>query len=258
MSPVTAGNVAAQIQDLRRVRREAAIWRYGALLIVVLTVAWTIISLRNSTKALLTPGPAQDQFASSLSTGLQQDVVPSLQSMAGQTLTEMKPQVMEAFQHVQARAPEVADASARELTTLQSDIASRSEQALDATFTQELKSRESRIREMFPNATDAQMQTFVDNMTAMGAQHITSANDRLLAKHMTAMSSIVTDMTRIQDAEKAHIQGDTAPWEFTMGVFDILHDDLKTLAPTSTTTLASAPGPKTAIATASSAEKEGN
>lgn len=250
MLPVTAGNVAAQIQDLRRVRRETAIWRYCAAAIVAITVAWSIISLRNSTQALLVPGPAQDQFTSSLSFGLQQDVVPSLQNMAGQTLTELKPQVMTAFQHIQSRAPEVADASARELNTLQTDVTTRSEQALDATFTRELKSRESKTREMFPNATDAQIQTFIDNMTAIGAKHITSANDRLLAKHMDAMSGIVTDMTRIQDAEKANIQGDVAPWQFTMNVLDILHDDLKTLAPTTT----AAPGP--AMASASSAVKE--
>lgn len=250
MIPVPAGSVAMQIQDLRRVRREANIWRYGATFIVAATAIWSVVSLRNSTQALVVAGPAQDEFASTLGAGLQQDVVPSLQSMAGKTLTEMKPQVLAAFQHIQSRAPEVADVSARELNKLQSDVATHSEQVLDATFTAQLKSRESKIREMFPNATDAQMQTFLDNMTAMGAKHIASANDRLLAKHMDAMSGIVTDMTRIQLAEKASTQSDAAPWQATMGMLDILHDDLKTLAPP---TVAGTP-----TATASSAVKAQN
>jgi hypothetical protein len=231
VNTIDAGQVAVQIRALRSMRRETSWWRTGAVAIIAISAVTSVLTLRNSTQALVQPGPAQDEFTASLSAGLQRDVIPSIQTMAGQTLTEMRPQILAAFQKAGKRTPEIVNKSQEELATLQHDVASQSEQTLDATFTKELHDREPAIKAMFPNATDDKLQALVANMTTIGTDRLADANSLLFSKHMSDMTSIVTDMTKIQDAERIDVKGNKATWDIATTVLDEVEKNVQGVTP---------------------------
>jgi len=118
-----------------------------------------------------------------------------------------------------------------ELNALQNNISTRSEQALNESFSAQLKEREPKIRAMFPNATEEKVQTLIDNMSSVGAERIANANERLFSKHLNAMNGIVASMTTIQDSENVTTKGDKPKWELAIATLDILREDLKSMAP---------------------------
>jgi hypothetical protein len=231
MNAVTTGAVDAQVRELKRLRTESAWWRWGALAVVALFVGGDLYALRNSVTNLTQPGPGQTEYANALQEGIQKDIVPQVQDIAGRTLAEMRPQVMASLQKASQRTPELANASLGQLQTLQQNVASRSEQALDATFTKEFAKREGKIKEMFPDATEQQLQTFTQNMTQMGTARLASANDRLFSRHLSAMNGIVSDMDKIAATEKVTKTGDIPTWEVALTTLDLVRDNLKQVAP---------------------------
>ncbi len=231
LRPVQTQDVAAQIRVLNQMRREATWWRYGALAVMALTVAYSITSLRNSALALAQPGPIQSEFTTKLSSGLQRDVYPNVQRIAAQTVTEMRPQVTASFEKINNRAPEVAQASLAQLNELQQNLPARSEKILDETFSAELQKRESKIREMFPDVTDDKIKKLVTNMTEVGKKRMPHVADQIMGKHVAAVNGIMDDVLKIHAQEKVNGASDAATWEMTLAVIDLVRDDVLALAP---------------------------
>ena len=229
--PVQTGDVKQQIDALRSMRRESMIWRYGALLIVAGMVVYSILTLRNSALALVQPGPGQTAFTEKLTKDLQTDVVPNVQGIATRTLTEMRPEVTASFQKLNGRTPELAEAGMQQLNLLQTNLQKQSEDVLNKTFADELKKRESKIKEMFPDATEENIQTLVTNMTAAGEKRMPVIAASLMDKHLNAMEGISNDIEAIKSSEKVSSQSDVATWEMGLAVMDLVRDDLRELAP---------------------------
>jgi hypothetical protein len=228
---VQTRDVAQQIRLLHRMRREAAFWRYGSLAVIALTVIYSIATLRNSAMALVQPGPGQTEFSEKLTTALQEDVFPNVQQIATRTLTEMRPEVMASFQKLNDRAPDVSQAALEQLNLLQQNLPTRSEKVLNETFSAEMKKRESKIKEMFPDVTEDKMQALVTNLTDAGQKRMPRIADQLIGKHISAVNGVVTDIRKIQDQEKVPAQSEAATWEMTLAVLDLVRDDLHEMAP---------------------------
>jgi hypothetical protein len=231
MNAVTTGAVDAQVRELKRLRTESAWWRWGALTVVALFVAGDVYALRNAVNNLAQPGAGQTEFANTLQTGLQKDIAPQVQDIAGKTLAEMRPQVMAALQKAGQRTPELANASLGQLTTLQQNVSSRSEKVLDDAFTKEFAKREDKIKQMFPDATEDQLRTFTQNMTQMGTARLAAANNQLFSRHLATMTGIVNDMQQIASTEKVTKTGDIPTWEVALTTLDLVRDNLKEVAP---------------------------
>jgi hypothetical protein len=229
--PIQTQDVARQIRLLKNMRRESALWRYGSLAVIALTVVYSIATLRNSAYALVEPGPGQTEFTTKLTEGLQKDVFPNVQQIATQTLTEMRPEVTASFEKLNERAPEVAQASLEQLSLLQQNLPARSEKALDETFSAELKKREGKIKEMFPDVTEEKVQTLVANLTTVGQKRMPGIADQLIGKHVSAVNGIVADIVTIHDGEKVPAGNEAANWEMALAVVDLLRDDLREMAP---------------------------
>lgn len=229
--PVQTGDVAQQVDALRAMRRESAIWRYASLGIIALMVIYSIATLRSSAMGLAQPGPTQTEFTTLLTTGLQKDVIPNVQQIATQTLTEMRPEVIASFQKLNNRTPELAEASVGQLNLLQTNLQTRSEKVLDETFSAEFKKREGKIKEMFPDVTEDKIKTLVDNMTALGEKHIPSVVEQMTSKHLKAVDSISVDIQTIKAQEKISPNEDVATWEMALSILDLVRDDLRELAP---------------------------
>lgn len=230
-APVRSQDVAQQIRLLKQMRREATLWRYGSLAIIALTVIYSISSLRNSALALVQPGPGQTEFTTKLTADLQADVLPNVQQIATQTLTEMRPEVMTSFEKLNDRTPELAQASLEQFDLLQKNLPARSEEVLNETFSTEIKKREGKIREMFPDVTDENIQTLVTNLTETGKKRMPNVADQLVGKHIDAVNGIMNQIVTIQAQENVDSETSAANWEMALAVVDLVRDDLRELAP---------------------------
>ena len=224
---MTNDEVRSKIQELDKLRKETRNWRLGTTLaVVIITVAGTG-TLLNSVHELFRPGPTQNQFTAALTADMRKDVLPPVEDLARQSLTESKPQIQDAFTKLNTRVPELTSASLAEFSKLQQDLPQQGDKTLDATYGQMLKSREAKLTAMFPDVQESNVSTLVDTMTAEGEQQIADANDKLFAKHIAAMNGIESDITKIQNSEAVTPDQDQANWEMALLVVNNFQSDLQ-------------------------------
>ena len=223
--------VQARIDELTKVRRETAWWRIGGFLATLMIVGVCLSLLASSVRALAQKGAPQDLYVSQLQQGLNKDLVPRLQAVASQTITEMQPVVQAEFQQLNTRVPELTQASLKEVQELQKNIPERSEKVLDETFGAALKAQEPKIREMFPSAKEENVTALMTSLGEMATVRGSRVADELLRPHTNRMHSIVTGLNKISATEKALPAGEAADWHMGLLVLDLLREDLKDLAP---------------------------
>jgi hypothetical protein len=228
---MTSGTAESQIQELEKLRQQMRWWRLGATFASLAVVVVSALTIHRSFKALMTEGPTQESFVAQLNQGLQADVMPLVQSIAGTTLSELKPEVNAAFAKVNARVPEVTQATMEQLEQLQKNLPVRAEKCLTASFDGMLKSKEKKIKEMFPEATEEQVQALVTNLADAAQNEVKVANEQLFAKHQAELAAIINDMRAIQKAEAKNIQGIDPTWEMGLLVLDVFRADLEELRP---------------------------
>lgn len=226
-----SSTVQAEIRQLESYRQQAFWWRTGALLTLILVVGGSLYALNNSVRGLAQEGPTQEAFVSHFSEGLRTDVMPTVQTLASQTLTEIQPQIQAEFAKLNQRVPELTEATMKELQTLQTELPKSSEKTLDDSFRGLLESREAKIRQMYPDVTEEQVHTFVTNLQTTGETEIRSANDELFAPHQASLASIMEHMEAIRTSEAANTKGQDPNWAMGLAVFDVVREDLNALQP---------------------------
>ena len=228
---MTSGTGQSQIQELEKLRQQTRWWRLGATIASLAVVVVSAVTIHSSFKALLTQGPTQDKFIAQLNQGLQADVVPMLHGIAGTALSELKPEVNNAFQKVNSRVPEVTQATMKELEAFQKNMPNRAEKCLDESFDKMLQSKEKSIKTMFPEATDEQVQALITNLSASAKNEVGVANQQLFAKHQAELATIISNMRAIQKGEAANIKNVDPTWDMGLLVLDIFRADLEELRP---------------------------
>lgn len=241
---MTTTEIESKIRELESLRKQTRLWGWGTTAAITLISFGSVGLLVNAVHNLFQPGPTRDEFAATLTGNLKRDVLPQVQDIAGRTLTESKPEIEAAFTRLNARVPELTGASMQQLDLLRQNIPQRGDKALSATYGAMLKKKEPAIRQMFPEANEANVATLVTTMTAEGQQQITAANDTLFAKHTAALDSIIGDLEKISSTETVTPDDSQANWEMALTVVDSFHDDLQGLraegaAPAATTSPAS-------------------
>ena len=156
--------------------------------------------------------------------------------MAKQALTDSKPQVQAAFTRLNDRVPELTSTSLKQFDILQKELPEHGDKALQATYGQMLQRQEPKIKSAYPDVTDASVQALVTNMTNEGQNQIVSANNTLFSKHLAALNSIESDITKIQATEPVTADEDKANWEMALLVVDNFHSDLQGLQSSSDNT----------------------
>jgi hypothetical protein len=228
---MTSGTAESQIQELEKLRQQMRWWRLGATFASLAVVVVSAMTIHRSFKALMTEGPTQEKFVAQLNQGLQADVMPMVQSIASTALSELKPEVNAAFVKVNERVPEVTQATMKELEELQKNLPVRAEKCLTASFDGMLKSKDAKIKEMFPEATEEQVQTLIVNLAEQAKNEAKEANQQLFAKHQAELAAIIANMRAIQKAEAKNIAGIDPTWEMGLLVLDIFRADLEELRP---------------------------
>ena len=219
-------DVKQEIQELESVRRSATLWRWGTLAATLLIVAGGVALMNNAVQNLIRPGDTQERFVSAVNTNLQTNVVPELQTLATRTLTESQPIVQQEMTKLNDRVPEVADAAMKQFNLLQTELPEQSAEVMNETFGQVLAQRKAKIKEMFPDATDERIDTFITNLSRQGNKSLANVSVRLFDRHIEAMSALSDNVDQIAKADAGKVKEDIPTWQMGLLLFDIARADM--------------------------------
>ncbi len=247
----------AEITELQKVRRQTGLWRLGAGVLTTLWVGGWFISVNDSVRGLFEAGPRQQQFVTTLSTNVQNDIAPNVQNMVAQTIAEARPEVEASFVKLNDRVPELTKASMTELETLQTSLPKKGEQILGDSFGTMIAEKEVKLRAMFPDATEENIKTLTKNLSDVAQTKAVSVNDKLFGRHQVALNGIVSHMEQIRLEEaKTPVSALGSNWDMALSIMDVVREDmreLETLAAKNqkqvalkSAASAALPGPKTA------------
>ena len=229
MSSTTSHDVSQEIAQLQRLQSQTRTWRLITVLAVIAILVTGLGSVLHQANLLSQSGPEQKEFVDELGSGLQSDILPQVQQLAGQTLSGMVPLLKNELQKVADRAPEIANAAKHELALLSKNLQEKGQKTLDATFGESLKKRETKIKEMYPDVDEHKIATLVDNITKVGTERMEETVHTLFAGHILALDKIVKSMEAIHKSEGPNVSEETPTWEMALLVFDILRDDVREL-----------------------------
>lgn len=230
---MNGSEVKNQIDELEKIRAQSRLWRTLTVLALLAIVVIGVGSIVSAVRGLFSPGATQEEFAGALSSNLQRDVVPQVQSIAQQAIAEIRPQVESELSKLNDRVPELTEASMKQFELLQKNVPDQAEKVLEETLGAALIKKEPKIRAMFPEVTEAKIETAVHNVSLEATERIMHAHDSLFAAHMTALNNIIGNLDKIQRSERVNPKDEKADWEMGMAIFDLVHDELKNLQPDS-------------------------
>lgn len=225
------GKEQQNIQQLKELRGQLRAWKTGLLCTALAAVVLTIGSVHSSVNALVQKGPTQEKFVKLVSEGIQEDVAPILSDMAKQTLNEVKPEVEASIERVNARMPELAQASLAELETMQDNLAKRGTVVLERTFVAMLQKKEDELKEMFPEATPEQIERLLTNLGESAGQEASEAAVEMFGRHHEKLEQINANLELIAEKERPHLQNVDPSWEMGLLVLDLFREDLNRMRP---------------------------
>jgi len=217
-----------EINEVTRLRQQASWWRWGASLLVLTWILGCFLSVNSSVQGLFQPGARQEKFVSTLSSNVQRDVVPGVQTIAAQTLSDTRPAVEAAFTKINGRVPEVTETAMNELQGMQESLPQKSEKILGDSFGAMLAQKETKLHEMFPDATDESIKELTKNLTDVAQIEAVNVNDKMIGRHQKSLDSIVASMEHIRmDESKKAGSPLGSNWEMAISIMDVVRDDLK-------------------------------
>lgn len=237
--------ISKQIQELEAIKTQKRLWQWGATLLLGIVVISSVVSLRNAAYGLAQPGPSQEAFQKALGERVQKNAIPAIETYGLEGVRGID--YAAAVKKLNARTPELTKESMKQLQLLSEDLTKRGNKVFDQTIKAALTSREKKIRAMFPDANETQVNGLIANLSQEAQEQVVSVNDGLFSSHKKALDTIVTDLDLIQTSEANSIKGEVPSWELGLTIFDIAREDLKGLEPqpdTSKTTGKSTSGSK--------------
>ena len=224
--------VSKQIQELEAIKKQKRFWSLGSTLLLAFIVVGCLLSLRNAANGLAQPGTVQTAFQQDLSERVQKNALPVIESAFQEGVRGVDYGVE--AQKLNARTPELVKASMDQMKMLSDDLTQRGNKVFDGTFKAAMTDRDKKIRAMFPEANEQQINGLMTNLTKEAQDQVADINDSLFASHKQALDNIVTDLTLIQNSEAGSIKGESPSWEMGLEILDIAREDLKSLQPADT------------------------
>ncbi|HEY1171640.1 MAG TPA: hypothetical protein VGH19_09740 [Verrucomicrobiae bacterium] len=227
MASPTPDEIQRQISEVNQLRASTRRWQIGSTLLIVVILCAGIGSILSAIRDLAQPGPVQEKFMAELQGGLKKQVVPELDRIAKSTMNDVRRDVEKELKRVNERSPELMAAFNKELETLQHSLPQRGEKVLEGTIGKELKTREAKIKAMFPNVKEEQVTTMVNNLVSESHSSMENLSKTVFGKHLQALTGISANLDTIKRTEKLNPADDIASWETALGVLDLLREDMK-------------------------------
>ena len=218
-----------KIDEVNALRAKARAWRIGAAIASVSVTVVFLLALRTATVRLIEAGPTRDAFVTELQSGLQREVLPQVKGLTVQTLDRLVPSVRAELVKIQARSPEVTAAVAAELELLEKNLPARAEKVLRASFGEVIKSREARVRALYPDLTEEKLAVVTTLLMAESEKRAENIANVVMAPFQMTVTKLAEDIVAIRESEL--VAADASPsWELAGLCVSLLQSELERTA----------------------------
>lgn len=215
-------SIQADIDELQAVRRQAAVWRVSLVVILLVVVVSCLVQLRKAATSLVMEGPTRDRFTSQLGEMVKTDIVPLIQDYGSRALKSVD--INAQVSKLNARVPDVTNASMEELRTLSTNMPTIGQKVLKAEFEKALNNQMATLQKEFPDADEAKLKDFLGAMTEQTQVELGTVTASLFDPHLEAMNDIIGDLDTIKSTEK-NASADIPTWEMAFLLTDIMRGD---------------------------------
>jgi hypothetical protein len=219
------------IQELEKVRLQTRRFRLLTIIAVIVIVIAGVSAIIESVYSLTLAGPRQEAFVSNLSTDLKINLLPTVQKIAGRSVDALKPAVEKELRDINGRAPEVADVALRELNTMGGELTVQAGKVLDQTVTGTLKKREGKLRQMYPDVYDKQIDALLNNLGLEAQDQLAQSGENIFNPHLNSIQSILINLDKIQRTEPVAASQNPDSWQVAYMFMDVLVHEFKDLGP---------------------------
>jgi hypothetical protein len=231
MSTEEAKQLIQELEKLRSQTRRFRLLTIIALLVIVISGVSAIIE---SVYSLTLAGPKQEAFVSNLSADLKDNLLPTVQKIAGRSVERLKPAVETELKEINGRAPEVADVALRELDEMGAELMVQAGKILDETVSGTLQKREGKLRQMYPDVYDKQIDTLLNNLALEAQDQLAQSGENIFNPHLNSIQSILANLDKIQKTEPVNANKDIDAWQVAYMFMDVFVHEFKDLAPPET------------------------
>jgi len=219
------------IQELEKLRRQTYRFRLLTIIALLAIVITGVSAIIESVYSLTLAGPRQEMFVSNLSTNLQRELLPIVQKIAGRAVDRLKPAVEMELKEVNGRAPEVADVALNELDQMGNELTVHAGKVLDQSVSGTLQRREGKLRKMFPDVYDKQIDTLLNNLALEAGDQLAQSGENMFNPHLNSLQSILVNLEKIQKTEPIDASKDIDAWQVAFMFMDVFVHEFKDLAP---------------------------
>jgi hypothetical protein len=219
------------IQELEKLHRQTNRLRLLTIIALITIVISGVSAIIESVYSLTLAGPKQEVFISNLNTNLQRDLLPVVQKIAGRAVDRLKPAVEKELRDINGRAPEVADVALNELDQMGSELTIHAGKVLDQTVSGTLQRREAKLRKMFPDVYDKQLDALLNNLTLEATDQLAQSSENIFNPHLNSIQSILSNLEKIQKTEPVDASKDIDAWQVAFMFMDVFVHEFKDLAP---------------------------
>lgn len=225
-----SGKEEQKIKQLKEMKQQLRWWKSGLFFAGVVVAMATIGTVQSSVAGLVEDGPRQKEFVKEMTRAFKSDIAPAVEDLARQTVNEVRPEIQASFERVNARLPELAQASLKELDVLQANLPKRGEAVLQQTFGQMLVKKEAKLLEMFPEATEEQIERLLTNLGDSAGNEAGAAAVELFGRHHEVLQRIHEHLSSMSAKEK-NLDSVDPSWEMGLLVLDLFREDLHNRRP---------------------------
>jgi predicted PurR-regulated permease PerM len=222
------------IQELEKVRFRTRCFRLLTLITLLVIVITGVSAIINSIYSLTLRGSKKDAFVSNLSVDLHRDLLPIVQKIAGRSLENLKPAVEAEMQRLNARAPEIADVALRELNQMGNELPVRADKILDQTITSTLQKRDEKLRKMYPDIYDQQVESLLNNLALEAEDQLAQSGENIFNPHLNSIKSILANLEKIQKSEPIEPSKAVDDWQVAFLFMDVFVHEFKGMTPPET------------------------
>jgi hypothetical protein len=222
------------IQELEKIRRQTRRFRLLTIIALLVIVISGVSAIIESVYSLTLAGPRQEAFISNLNTDLKDNLLPTVQKIAGRSVEALKPAVEKELKEINGRAPEVTEVALRELDEMGGDLTMQAGKILDQTVTSTLRRRQIKLRQMYPDVYDKQIDTLLNNLALEAQDQLAQSGENIFNPHLNSIQSILTNLDKIQQTEPVAASQSVDSWQVAYMFMDVFVHEFKDLTPPET------------------------
>jgi hypothetical protein len=219
------------IQELEKLRRQTHRFRLLTIISFLAIVIAGVSAIIESVYSLTLAGPRQEMFISNLTTNLHRDLLPIVQKIAGRSVDRLKPAIEKELKDINGRAPEVADVALNELDQMGNELLLQAGKILDQTISGTLQRREAKLRRMYPDVYDKQIEILLNNLALETGDQLGRSGENLFNPHLNSVQSVLVNLEKIQKTEPIDAGRDVDAWQVAFMFMDVFVHEFKDLAP---------------------------